>query len=123
MTSLQKKNLVEKVQLFQDQFVNKRKQRKNEKEQHYREFLADPGRPLPPFETLVKWRNWCFIIGILFLIEPVIQMFFFWMSCFDAQICLHIYFEMAFFCTWAFGATFDWCIYRRWGNKKSVIRW
>lgn len=119
----QKYSLLEKAHSIQNHFTDSRKQRKKDKEQRYREFLANPNRPLPSYETLAKWRNRLIIIGFCPLAEPLIQIFFFYESCFNVQIAWHIYFSMAALQLWIFAGVIDWCIYRRWGNGKSIIQW
>ena len=117
-------SFVDRAWQVQHNWEDKRKRRRINKEQRYRAFLANPPRPLPSYETLVKLRNLLVLIVFCVMSVSSLQILFFlntWfiypfhlipMICFVVSIIFSI-----------FAFMFDWVIFKRWGNNKSFMDW
>lgn len=124
-------NFIKKAQSIQDKLIDNYHQRKNDKEQCYREFLTTTTRPLPGYRKLLRWRNECFIVAFCCLCEPMLQMMFFYSSMwYELSVVyfrietIYVFFGAAFILSAFFGVMFDWCIYRRFdGVEKTLIEW
>ena len=100
------------------------RQRRINKQRQYREFLANPNRDLPDYETLVRCRNILFIVTFCIIAIPSLQIILFYNTLFGNW--MEVIPQTCFIISWIFGgfaATFDWVIYRRWGNTRSIIQW
>ena len=135
-------NIIHKARLLETQIRVKRENRKQIKAQRYRRFLQNPHRPLPSYQTLRSWRNTFLLSAVLCLAVPSIQVVFFYNTIWEqpeplkpnqditlGQVLMSFYntipviFGGVFMILGFFGMIMDWCIYRRWGYGKSIIKW
>jgi len=121
---IKKKSLVDRAWQMQCDWEQKRKQRKTDKEQRYRAFLAFPPRPLPSFESLVRVRNLLAVSVFCIMSVSSIQVLFFLHTWFINPFHLipMVCFVLATMVT-GFFLMVDYVIFKRWGNTKSFMDW
>ena len=119
-----KPGFLERSWQLQNNIEQKMRLQRINKEQRYREFLADPTRPLPSYETLKKWRKTCLVVILLLMIIPVGQTLLFYNTLWSGWT--HIIpgiLGVINLVVAGFTASLDWAIYKRWGHKFSIIEW
>ena len=135
-------NIVHKARALQTKIKVYLEIRKQIKTQRYRRFLQNPSRPLPGYHKLRVWRNTFLLSAVLCLAVPSIQVVFFYNTIWEqpeplkpnqditlGQVLMSFYntipviFGGVFMILGFFGMIMDWCIYRRWGYGKSIIKW
>jgi len=117
-------SLIDRAWCVQIGWEQKHKQRKKDKEQRYRVFLANPPRPLPPYSMLVRCRN--IIVGVVFcimLVSSLMMTVFLNYALITPYNMIHVICFLLACILSGFAAMFDYVIYKRWGNTKSFMDW
>lgn len=118
------KSFIQKARDLQNRFEICRTVKKRAKRQRYQAFLANPPRPLPPYNSLAKWRKSFIYVALICLAIPSFQTIFLYHTITDRLFQTTYPICGSFFLIFlSFGITFDWVIHRRWNDKKTIIPW
>ena len=123
-------NIIERARVYTENRVKKKVERKIIKEQRYKDFIANPPRPLPPLETLVLWRNIFICITFTMICISCIILFMYYdlavstdediLKTFDNIYIIPFFGSMI---TSGLGVVLDYCIGKRFGNRYTIIQW
>lgn len=119
--------LLKKFRIYQRNIEYNHQFKKKLKQKRYTLFLQRRNGYLPCFETLSHWRKILIYLGVLFL-SCNLMMFFNYLSFFDDHYYFYnsgspaIMYNGVALIFFVFSGMLDWCIYRRWGNGKSLIQ-
>ena len=117
-------SLVDRAWQVQINWEQKRKQRKKDKEQRYRVFLASPPRPLPSYSSLVRWRNIiALVIFCVMLVSSLMMTVFLEYAIIPPFNMIHVVCVLLALIFSGFAIMFDYVIYKRWGNTHSFMEW
>lgn len=135
-------NIVHKARVLETKIRVKHENRKQIKAQRYKRFLQNPHRPIMSYQQLKHWRNTLLYSAVICLCVPCLQTVFFYNTLWDQpeppsygqEITIDMFlksfynmipllFGLFFMMLGCFSAMFDWCIYRRWGTSRSIIKW
>ena len=117
-------NIVERARQYEQKRKKDKIEKKKLKDQHYKDFIADPNRPLPPLNKLILWRKILILITFSILAIPSLQI----LLCYntiDTPI-YDIIQNVSFFISMifaGFAVSLDWAISKRFGNHYSIIQW
>jgi hypothetical protein len=114
---------IEKMRQKQISLEDSFKQRRIDKEQRYRDFLANTNRRLPSYESLALWRNMFLSAGFMLLVPVWCQVMFYNRSCYEPGF---EWFPPILTCgtliLWIFAMLIDMIIIKRWkGEKKTLL--
>ena len=133
-------NTIQKARILETKIRVKLENRKQIKAIQYRRFLQNPRRPLMSYKKLRHWRNTFIYAAVICLAIPCIQTVFFYNTIWDKPDppkynqeittsmilksflnLIPMIFGMIFMMLGCFSVMFDWCIYRRWGENRSIF--
>lgn len=116
--------IIKKAWILQNNIESRWKQRRTTRKQRYDEFLKHPNRKLPDKESLVRCRNNCFLIILFINIIFLYQFFFYWETVwvFPGDLIYQGVFIFSFMIG-IFACIFDYALYKRFGNKISLLDW